>query len=106
MFEALRWYVVLQVFGIAVLPLALHFFRFLPDRGYAFARPLGLLLVGYLLWIGGVFGLLENSPSTILVLLIFAAGASWTAFRSQANHACGISGETIEATYWRSKGFS
>ncbi len=86
MFEALRWYVVLQVFGIAVLPLALHFFRFLPDRGYAFARPLGLLLVGYLLWIGGVFGLLENSPSTILLLLLIVAGVTWTVFRSQTAH--------------------
>ena len=83
MFEAFRWYLALQLFGIALLPLALHVFRFLPDRGYAFARPLGLLLVGYLLWICGVFGLLENSPSTILVLLILAAGGSWTVFRSQ-----------------------
>ena len=83
MLEALRWYLALQLFGIALLPLALHFFRFLPDRGYAFARPLGLLLVGYLLWICGVFGLLENSPATILVLLLIAAGASWAVFRSQ-----------------------
>lgn len=83
MLEALRWYLALQFFGIAVLPLALHFFRFLPDRGYAFARPLGLLLVGYLLWIFGVFGLSENSPATILVLLIVAASVSWTVFRSQ-----------------------
>ena len=90
MLEAFRWYLALQLFGIAVLPVALHFFRFLPDRGYAFARPLGLLLVGYLLWIFGVFGLLENSPVTILVLLIIAAGASWTVFRSQITRLMGI----------------
>ncbi len=83
MFEAFRWYIVLQLFGLAALPIALHFFRFLPDRGYAFARPLGLLLVGYFLWAGAVFGLLENRPATVLVVLLIVAGVSWTLLRSQ-----------------------
>ena len=45
---ALRWYFVVQLFGLAVLPLALRLFRHLPDRGYGVSKPLGLLLAGWL----------------------------------------------------------
>ena len=38
------WWLWMQVLGLAALPLAFRFFRRFPDRGYAFARPLGLLL--------------------------------------------------------------
>ncbi len=39
----------------------------LPSRGYVLAKPLGLLLVTYLLWMGGSLGLLRNSVGGILL---------------------------------------
>jgi len=48
---ALRWYLALQLFGLAALPLTLRLLRHLPGRGYAFARPLGLLAGGWALWL-------------------------------------------------------
>jgi len=58
--QFLAVYLAIQLVTVAALPLALHFFAALPDRGYAFARPLGILLTGYIFWIGYSFGLLRN----------------------------------------------
>jgi len=74
-FFAVRWYLILQLFGLAALPLTLRLFRHLPGRGYAFARPLGLLLGGWLFWIILTLtgGLLPNSPLTMLAALVLLA---------------------------------
>lgn len=58
--QFLAVYLSIQLVTVAALPLALRFFAALPDRGYAFARLLGILLTGYIFWIGYSFGLLRN----------------------------------------------
>lgn len=70
--QFLGWYLIVQIVTVAALPLALRTFRFLPDRGYAFARILGVLLVGFLLWIGTSYGLLRNDRggAWLAVLLV------------------------------------
>ena len=73
--SALRWYFVIQVFGLAALPLSLRLFRRLPDRGYGFAKPLGLLLCGWLFWLAGTFGWLENTSGAILATVVLVGGA-------------------------------
>lgn len=77
----LVWWLWLEVMGLAALPLAYRFFRRLPDRGYAFARPLGLLLVSYTLWLGGSLGLLRNSVGGALFSLIAVAVVSLAVYR-------------------------
>ncbi|HNS51013.1 MAG TPA: DUF2298 domain-containing protein [Anaerolineae bacterium] len=72
----LAWWLWLEVAGLAALPLAFRFFRHLPDRGYAFARPLGLLLASYALWMGATLGLLRNSLGGALASLLLVALAS------------------------------
>jgi uncharacterized membrane protein len=67
--------------GLAALPLAYHFFGRLPDRGYAFARPLGLLLATYFLWMGGSLGLLRNSVGGALFSLFLVAVISLVVYR-------------------------
>ena len=75
---ALGWWLLLQVFGWVALPLCFRLFRWLPDRGYALARPLGLLLTGYLLWLGGSLGFWTNSiGATLAALVIVATGGAW-----------------------------
>jgi PST family polysaccharide transporter len=51
------WWLTAQAFGLAGLPLTQFLFRALPDRGYAFAKALGLLLSGYLAWLLAMLGL-------------------------------------------------
>lgn len=71
----LSWYVALTLLGAAALPLAFKFFRFLPDRGYTFARPLGLLVVCYLFWLLGTLGILPNAAVSLWVVAVGVGGA-------------------------------
>lgn len=72
------FWLVLQLFNLIGLPVAFRLFKHLPDRGYAFARSLGLLLTGYVLWLAGSFGLLQNNlgGTVIAMLLVIGFGVS------------------------------
>ncbi len=82
MLIVLVWWVWMLAFGLVAWPLAFRLFRWLPDRGYTFARPLGLLLSSYVLWLGGSLGLLRNSAGGILLSLALVAGLSLWAYRN------------------------
>ncbi|MCP4544383.1 MAG: hypothetical protein GY832_45305 [Chloroflexi bacterium] len=69
-FLAFRWYMAVQVFGLAALPLCLRLFRHLPDRGYGVSKPFGLLLTGWAFWILTTFGWTQNTSGGILVVLL------------------------------------
>ncbi len=71
---AVRWYLAVQVFGLAAVPLAWRLFRRLPDRGYGVSKPLGLLLTGWLFWLLTTFGWTHNSPGGVLFALLTVAG--------------------------------
>ena len=71
----LIWWLLLQLFGLVGLPMAFRLLGNLPDRGYAFARPLGLLLTGYLLWLGGSLGFWHNSVGGTALAMLVVAGA-------------------------------
>lgn len=77
MFETLLWWFLLELIGIAVLPIAFRFFRNLPDRGYAFIKPLGLLLIAYPFWLLTSFGFLSNTRGAVLGVGIVVAGCAW-----------------------------
>ena len=71
------WWLALQLFGLAVLPLTLRVFQFLPTRGWAFARPIGLLLVGFVFWQGATFGILSNTWASIFGALLIVGTLVW-----------------------------
>lgn len=77
--EALEFWLAASVIGAAAFPLTFAFFSRLPDRGYAFTRVVGLLLVGYALWVGAMVGLFENSRGTVILLIAALAVASLAA---------------------------
>lgn len=62
----LRWYLTLQLFALAGLPLAFAWLRGLPSRGYAVAKGLGLLLSGVLLWWGSVTHLWSHTAGAAI----------------------------------------
>ena len=73
------WWLLLLIFGLVGWPIAFSLLPHLPDRGFAFIRPLGFLLSGYILWLGGTFRLLQNGIGGILVsmLAVLAIGLIW-----------------------------
>ena len=90
LFAAVRWWAVLMLIGLLATPLAYFLFRPLADRGYAFSKMLGLLVVSYLFWILGSLGFVGNNVGGILLALLLLAGlsgwavrhAGWAAFRA------------------------
>ena len=70
------WYVVVQAFGLAALPISLRLFRNLPDRGYGLSKPMGMLLAGWVFWILNTFGWLPNTAGGVLAAIgaILVAG--------------------------------
>jgi YYY domain-containing protein len=80
----LIWWLVMQFIGALALPVSMRLFRWLPDRGYAFSKALGLLLSSYFLWVGASLGLLQNDTGGILFSLLLVAGLSaWSLWRGQ-----------------------
>jgi len=75
----LTWYLVTSLAAVAALPLAFRLFTFLPDRGYAFARPLGLLATTYIFWLFVSLGFLRNDGGSVFVAagVVLALGAFW-----------------------------
>ena len=65
--EILIWWLVVQALGLAGLPLAAVLFQALPGHGYAFGKPLGLLLSGYLAWLIAMLGLAPFGRGLIVV---------------------------------------
>lgn len=103
------WWILLILIGLAAFPVTFRFFSRLPDRGYAFSKPLGLLLIAYPFWILTSFGLLQNTFGVILALTLLVALLAWAYgswrseddsplrwLRQNANHALAV--ELIFAT--------
>lgn len=88
---AISWWLSVEIVGLAALPMALRWLRWLPDRGYFFAKPVGILLVSYLLWLGTSLSILDNATATIALLTIGLGVACWVRG----------SGEAI--AYWRAR---
>lgn len=82
MAQPLIWLAALELLGLLALPPAFLLFRRLPGRGYGFAKPLALVLVGYCWWLLGHVPVVPNSPWDLAVLLVVGGGVSgWLACR-------------------------
>lgn len=77
MIAILSFWLIVQLFALAALPLAWRLCHALPERGYVLAKPLGLLLVSYAFWLGVSVGLLRNSAGGILLAWLLVAALSF-----------------------------
>jgi uncharacterized membrane protein len=72
------WWLVASLLGLLAFPLTYRIFHRLPDRGYAFARPLGLLGASYIVWLGGSLGLIPNNlGGAVGALIVLGALSLW-----------------------------
>ncbi|MBI2917645.1 MAG: hypothetical protein HYY01_06580 [Chloroflexi bacterium] len=82
MLWVLTWWLWAEVLGLIAFPIAFVLFRNLYDRGYAFAKVLGLLLLAYGVWAGGSSGILPNTRPIALGVLgliaLVSAGLAWS----------------------------
>ncbi|HLB11769.1 MAG TPA: hypothetical protein VJO15_02310, partial [Dehalococcoidia bacterium] len=82
MSEVLLWWLIVELVGLLALPVAFVLLKNLPDKGYALGKPLGILILGYTLWLAGTFNILPNTrPSIALLLILLGIPALYLAWR-------------------------
>lgn len=85
MLDVLLWFGAIEILGLLAFPPAFLLFSRLPDRGYAFAKPLALVLVSYAFWMLGLTRLIPNSQVTILAILSgFLVISGWLFYRHKS----------------------
>jgi YYY domain-containing protein len=70
----LQWWFVIFVLGIGFLPLSLMVFSRFFDKGYIFAKLLGLLIVSYVVYLLGFLHLVAFGQISSFMIMIFLAG--------------------------------
>ncbi len=76
--DIVKWYLVLLWIGAVGFAFVFPWLKHLPGRGAVFSRAVGLILVSFLFWLGGMLGLLRNDlGSLLLILLGLTAAALW-----------------------------
>ena len=82
--ELLVWSLAVESVGVVATPLTFAALSGLPDRGYAFSKVVGLLFLGYALWLGASLGLLPYGRGAVfLVLLLMALLSAFVAMRQR-----------------------
>jgi len=84
MFQFLLWYLLISLVGWLTFPLAYHLFPALAERGFSLARPLGLLVWGYVFWMMASLGLIQNDGGGLFLALIVLAAVSAASLRRKA----------------------
>ena len=72
----LVWLVAIEVVFLAGLPLAVRLMRWLPDRGVVLAKPLALLVVAWLVWMGASLGVWTFSRASVALSVLLLAAVS------------------------------
>jgi YYY domain-containing protein len=83
MLQALGFFALIEAIGLATVPLAGLAFGRLPGAGLGFAKPLGLLLVAWAVWMAGSIGLAAYGTATVVVAIVLLALAGAAAAARQ-----------------------
>ena len=75
-FPVLGWLLVLEIVAVLALPVTFLLFRSLSDRGYLFAKPLGLLLVSLVVWLLASAHWMAFSRASIGLALVLLGSVS------------------------------
>ncbi len=73
----LPWLLAIYAVWLAVMPFAFTMFRAMPDKGWLWARPLGLLCVSWVTWIIVSLGVAEFGILSVVAGLILVMSASF-----------------------------
>ncbi len=83
MLQALGFFALVEVVGLAAAPLAALAFGRLPGAGLGFAKPFGVLLLTWTVWIVVSLGVVPYSTATVLgVATVLAAAGALAALRT------------------------
>ena len=82
MANAITWLLAAELIGLIAFPIAFALLPGLRDRGFSVAKPLGLILLAWPLWMLGSLHLVPTNPVTLWAALgLMAAVSGWIAWR-------------------------
>ncbi|MBI4212814.1 MAG: hypothetical protein HY534_00730 [Chloroflexi bacterium] len=84
MLDAIRWLIAVEAIGWIALPVASRLFPGWADRGYAFSKVIGLVLVGWAAWLMSILGLVGFTGPTIVFLAVVLGVVGWGTWRTMA----------------------
>ncbi len=70
------WLLFLEILGLLAFPIAFLVFRNFPDRGFVLGKTLGILLLGYAVWISVSLGIATYDRGVIALMAAFLAVVS------------------------------
>lgn len=73
----IKWWGIALLLGIAFLPVTARLFRTFDDRGWLFAKVLGLMLGGYAVWALSVCGIIPFTRIMSILVTVFFALLVW-----------------------------
>jgi YYY domain-containing protein len=76
----LAWWLVVELLGLVAFPIAFSIFKNLDDRGYFFAKSVGILVLGYLVWLAASLRFLPYTWTSIVLMLGLLAAVSLRLF--------------------------
>lgn len=71
-----QWYIMLLILGLAFFPLTSKIFSIFPDKGYPFAKILGLALTSFAVFNLGLSRIFQFDTYTILICIVIMGGAT------------------------------
>ncbi len=77
------WYAVIMILGLLLYPILRLALPGLPDRGYPLARTAGMLLLAYLVWLAGSFGIPFSRLTISIALGVIALAGGYLFYRQR-----------------------
>lgn len=74
------WYLTIQLLGLSVWPLARRIFKKFPDRGWAFSKILGIIVVTYVIWMLGSVRVLPFTRNNAILVVMGVGVVVWAVY--------------------------
>jgi len=69
MIDLIKWFVLIEILGWIIFPITFKLFQTSVDKGYSISKIFGLLLWGYVNWLGNSFQIIENNLAGVIFAL-------------------------------------
>lgn len=69
MLVIVRWWLVIFIIGVSFMPLTSIIFASFNDKGYFFSKPIGIAIVGYVLWVMSTLRIFKFTEISAIIIL-------------------------------------
>ncbi len=76
----LRWYLLILIMGLGFYPLTSAMFSGFSDRGWVFAKTIGIAISGFVVWVLGCAGVIKFTNVTCIIVTLILIGICWGIF--------------------------